>query len=303
MTRLQANLVLLLAGAIWGAGFVAQSTAMETIGPLWFTSLRFFIAVIVLTPFALWEHRRASMAPSGRDLRGFVAIGVSLFLAALTQQIGIMTTTVANSGFLTGLYVVIVPILTVLFLRRRPHWIIWPAAGLSFLGIFLLSGGALSQLTEGDLLTILAALFCAVQVILITVFAHSSGRPFALSLIQFATCAVLAGAVALIVDEPLSLNAVTATIPEFLYSGIFSSGVAFTLQVVGQRYTTAPQAAIFLSSEALFAAFFGVLLLGETIAPIGYLGGLIIFAAMLMVEIVPEIGRNRTGEKPVSSIG
>ncbi|NHT76435.1 DMT family transporter [Rhizobiaceae bacterium CRRU44] len=302
MTRIQANLVLLLAGAIWGAGFVAQSTAMETIGPLWFTSLRFLIAAIVLTPFALRERHRAALPLSRRNMRGFVAIGVSLFLAALTQQIGIMTTTVANSGFLTGLYVVLVPILTVVFLRRRPHWVIWPAAGLAFLGIFLLSGGSLSALTGGDLLTILAALFCAVQVILIAVFAHSSGRPFALSLIQFVTCAILAGGIALFV-EPLSLDAITATTTEFLYSGIFSSAVAFTLQVVGQRYTTAPQAAIFLSSEALFAAFFGVLLLGETIAPIGYLGGIIIFAAMLLVEIVPELGRRRTGESPVSSVG
>lgn len=302
MTRIQANLVLLLAGAIWGAGFVSQSTAMETIGPLWFTSLRFLIAVIVLAPFALRERRRAAVPLSGRHLIGFIAIGVSLFLAALTQQIGIMTTTVANSGFLTGLYVVFVPILTVLLLRRRPHWVIWPAAGLATLGIFLLSGGALSALTGGDLLTILAALFCAVQVILITVFAQSSGRPFALSLLQFATCALLAGSVALFL-EPLSLDAILATRTELFYSGIFSSGVAFTLQVVGQRYTTAPQAAIFLSSEALFAAFFGVLLLGETIAPIGYLGGIIIFAAMLMVEIVPELGRRKIAESPVSSVG
>lgn len=301
MTRIQANLVLLLAGAIWGAGFVAQSTAMETIGPLWFTSLHFFISVIALAPFAFREHRRAAVPLGGRNLRGFVAIGVSLFLAALTQQVGIMTTTVANSGFLTGLYVVIVPILTVLFLRRRPHWIVWPAAALAFLGIFLLSGGALSALTGGDLLTILAALFFAVQVILIAVFAQSSGRPFALSLLQFATCSILAGSIALFV-EPLSLDAITATTTELLYSGLFSSGVAFTLQVVGQRYTTAPQAAIFLSSEALFAAFFGVLLLGETIAPIGYLGGFVIFAAMLMVEIVPELGRRRIEEIPSRSI-
>ncbi|SER59734.1 DMT family transporter [Rhizobium sp. NFR03] len=302
MTRIQANLVLLLAGAIWGAGFVAQSTAMETIGPIWFTSLRFVIALIVLAPFALRESRRAALPLGRRDMRGFVAIGGAVFLAAIAQQVGIMTTTVANSGFLTGLYVVLVPILTVLFLRRRPHWVIWPAAGLAFLGIFLLSGGALSALTGGDLLTILAALFCAVQVILIAVFAHSSGRPFTLSLVQFATCAVLAGVVALFL-EPISLDAIRATATELIYSGIFASAVAFTLQVVGQRYTTAPQAAIFLSSEALFAALFGVLLLGETISPIGYLGGIIIFAAMLMVEIVPELGRRKTSETPVSSVG
>jgi drug/metabolite transporter (DMT)-like permease len=292
VTRIQANLVLLLAGAIWGAGFVSQSTAMETIGPLWFTCLRFLIASIALLPFALRESRRAQRALTRREHLGFSLIGLALLLAALSQQIGIMTTTVANSGFLTGLYVVIVPILSVALLRRRPHWIIWPCALMAFAGIFLLSGGAFSGLNSGDYLTILGAVFCALQVILIGTFAQSSGRPFTLSLVQFAICAALSGSVALIF-EPLSLEAVTATVSELLYSGIFSSAVAFTLQVVGQRYTTAPQAAIFLSSEALFAAFFGVLLLGEVIAPLGYLGGAIIFAAMLMVEIVPELERDR----------
>ena len=292
MTRLQANSLLLLSGAIWGAGFVAQSTAMEAIGPLWFIGLRFALAALVAAPLALWEHRKAQAPMPKSSLRNFLWIGLALFAGAVTQQVGLLSTSVTNSGFLTGLYVVFVPVLTVIFLRRKPHWIIWPGALMATFGIFLLSGGHLAGLSDGDFLTIACAVFWAIQLILVGQFSASTGRPMAISLVQFSVCAVL-GCAAGAVFEPLNLAAVTNALPEILYAGIFSSGVGFICQVVGQRYTTAPQAAIFLSSEALFAALFGVLLLGETIAPIGYAGCAIIFAAMLIVEIAPELGKSR----------
>ncbi|WP_026618914.1 drug/metabolite transporter (DMT)-like permease [Ensifer sp. WSM1721] len=298
MTRIQANLFLLFAGAIWGAGFVAQSTAMGAIGPLWFICLRFVIATLVALPLALVEARQA-VAPLPRDaVRNFIVIGLALFGGAVTQQFGLLSTTVTNSGFLTGLYVVFVPVLTVVFLRRQPHWVIWPAALLASFGIFLLSGGALSSLTGGDLLTIVCALFWAIQVMLVGVFAPATGRPMLLSMTQFAVCAVAGSALA-VIFEPLSLDVVRQALPQILYAGIFSSGIAFICQVVGQRYTTAPQAAIFLSSEALFAALFGVLLLDEIITPIGYLGCAVIFAAMLAVELVPGLTKKGEAEAAV----
>ncbi|MDK1374981.1 MULTISPECIES: DMT family transporter [unclassified Sinorhizobium] len=292
MTRLQANLFLLFSGAIWGAGFVAQSTAMEAIGPLWFIGLRFAIATIVALPLAVVEGRLAKKPLPQKSIRNFVVIGLALFGGAVTQQFGLLTTSVTNSGFLTGLYVVFVPILTVVFLRRKPHWVIWPGALLASFGIFLLSGGALSSLNGGDLLTIVCALFWASQMLLVGIFASDTGRPMLLSMVQFAVCAVL-GCLLAAFSEPLSLGVIEDALPQILYAGIFSSGVAFICQVVGQRYTTAPQAAIFLSSEALFAALFGVLLLGEVITPIGYLGCAVIFVAMLAVELIPELARRR----------
>lgn len=288
MTRIQANLFLLLSGAIWGAGFVAQSTAMDSIGPMWFIGLRFAIATAVAAPLALWEHRRAKQPMPKSSLRNFLWIGLALFAGAMTQQLGLLTTSVTNSGFLTGLYVVFVPVLTVIFLRRKPHWVIWPAAGLALSGIFLLSGGTLAGLNNGDILTIICAAFWALQVMLVGMFVGSTGRPMLLSLVQFAVCAVL-GCVAGAIFEPLDMTAISNALPEILYAGFFSSGIGFICQVVGQRYTTAPQAAIFLSSEALFAALLGVLLLGETITTIGYIGCATIFAAMLIAEIVPEL--------------
>ena len=300
MTRVQANLLLLLAGAIWGAGFIAQSTAMETLGPLWFIGLRFIVATFVALPFALWEKARATGPVRRRDLAGFVLTGLALLAGAAFQQVGLLTTTVTNSGFLTGLYVVFTPILTVLFLRRRPHWIIWPAALTACLGIFLLSGGTLTALTLGDMLTVASAALWSVQMICVGVFAGRSGRPIALSLVQFAVCGVL-GCAAALLFEPVSLAAIEGALPEILYAGLFSSGVAFIFQNIAQRYTTAPQAAIFLSSEALFAALFGVMLLGETVTPAGYAGCAIIFVAILAVELVPELLRERRANRAVEA--
>ncbi|QRM56253.1 DMT family transporter [Sinorhizobium sp. BG8] len=292
MTRVRANLLLLLAGCIWGAGFVAQSTAMETLGPLWFIGLRFCVATLVATPLALVERRRSGSTVSAASKIGFILTGVALFAAAATQQVGLQTTTVTNSGFLTGLYVVFTPILTVVLLRRRPHWIIWPSAAMATVGIYLLSGGGLASLGTGDLLTIGCAVLWSLQMILVGIHAGRSGRPVALSLVQFAVCGVL-GCLAGYLYEPLSLDAITGALPEILYAGLFSSGLAFIFQNVAQRYTSAPQAAIFLSSEALFAALFGVLLLGETISPAGYAGCAIIFVAILATELVPELSKAR----------
>ncbi len=288
MSRLQANLLLLLSGAIWGAGFIAQSTAMETLGPIWFIGLRFAVATAVALPFALIEKKRAPAPTSTGNRIGFVLTGLALFAAAATQQVGLLTTSVTNSGFLTGLYVVFTPILTTFVLRRRPHWVVWPSALAATAGIFLLSGGAWSALSTGDLLTILCAFLWSVQMICVGLFAGRSQRPLALSLVQFAVCAILGCALAAAI-EPISLAAIRGALVEILYAGFFSSGLAFICQNVAQRHTTAPQAAIFLSSEALFAALFGVVLMGDSIAAAGYAGCAIIFVAMLATELVPEL--------------
>lgn len=292
MTRLQANLVLLLAAAIWGGGFVAQATAMDAIGPFWFVGLRFAIAAIAVLPFALLEQKRLGSAPGKRDLLSFILVGTALFGGAITQQIGLTTTTVTNSAFLTGLYVVFVPVISVLLFRQAPHWIIWPVALIALCGIFLLSGGNLTAMSTGDLWSVTCAVFWALQIVLAGRFVARSARPLALSATQFAACALLSIAFGIAV-EPVSLTAVENSLAEILYVGIISSGLAFVLQVIGQRYTTAPQAAIFLSSEALFGAFFGAALLGETLPMTGYLGCALILLAMLTVELVPELLKRR----------
>lgn len=300
MSRLQANLLLLGVAAIWGLGFVTQSRSMDSIGPLWFVGIRFLIAMLVTLPLALNESRKASVPLDRKTVLGFSAIALALFLGSIGQQIGLMTTTVTNSGFLTALYVVFVPFLSLIFLRRLPHWIIWPAASLSFLGIFLLSGGRVDGFSTGDLLTILCAVFFAVQVLLIGLLVGNSNRPMALCLFQFAITG-LAGVIAAAFFEPINLSQVMHRWPEIAFTGIFSSGLGFIGQVVGQKYTTAPQAAIFLCSESLFAAFFGAMFLGETIPFIGYVGCGLIFISLLAVEIVPEMTKTKAVHAEVQS--
>lgn len=292
MSRIQANLVLLLAAAIWGGGFVAQSTAMESIGPFWFVGLRFAIAALAVLPFALMETRRLNAKPTVAEYRAFGLVGLVLFLGATTQQVGLLTTTVTNSSFLTALYVIFVPVIAVLIYRRHPHWVVWPGAIMMLIGIFLLSGGAFTSLTTGDFLSITCAFFWAIQITLAGRAVMKSNRPLALSCVQFSVCAILSMAIGA-GFEPIDYQAIASSITEILYVGLVSSGLAFVLQVIGQRYTTAPQAAIFLSSEALFGAVFAAIFLQETIAGAGYIGCAIIFAAILLVELVPELTKRR----------
>lgn len=292
MTRVQANLLLLLAAAIWGGGFVAQSTAMDHLEANWFNALRFGIAAIVLAPFALIEAKRSRTPLSARDIKNFVIIGVLLFAAQTAQQFGLKTTTVTNASFLTGLYVVIVPVMGVLFLKQRPHWIVWPAALAALLGIFLLSGGSITALSSGDGLTILCAGFFAVQILLTGRIIQGLSRPLALAGIQFAVTAVLCTLAAATL-EPITLANIDNSLTQILYGGLLSSGLAFSLQIIGQRYTSSSQAAIFMSSEALFGALLGALILHESLPPIGYFGCALMFLAMLAVELVPEWGKTR----------
>ena len=295
MNQHLANALLLLVGAIWGMGFVAQSTAMDEIGPVFFTGIRFLAAAICVLPLALWESRKIHKASGSKttvkNYANYALLGTFLFASLATQQIGLVTTSVTNSGFLTGLYVVIVPILSVIILRRMPHFVIWPAALATLFGIYLLSGGDISALTRGDYWTILCAFLWACHVIVLSLILQddrAAAQPFTLACTQFFVCAVWGILIGLL-SEAVDWSSILAALPEILFAGIISGGVAFTLQAYAQRYTTAPQAAIFMSSEALFAALFGAVLLAERIGFVGLIGCMLIFTAMLMVELVPML--------------
>ncbi len=286
MTRAKANLVLLITAAIWGMGFIAQSDAMEHIGPFFFIGLRFAVATVVMLPLAMHEAKGAAKPLNTYEWKAFAGIGFVLFLGMLSQQAGLLTTSVTNSGFLTGLYLIIVPFLGVILYREWPHWVVWPAAFSALFGIFLLSGGALDELKTGDWYTILCALFWALQILFITRYAASSGRPVAQAVTQFAVAAVL-GMLLAVTFEKLDWYAALLASNEILFAGVFAGGIAFTMQSIGQRYTTAAQAAIFLSSEALFAAFFDALFNSTRLGLMAMAGCALIFGAMLAVELVP----------------
>ncbi len=289
MNRWTANALLLLAGAVWGMGFVAQSTGMDHLGPFSFIAIRFTIASLVVWPFALWEGAKSTqpIVDKGPTFFRFSVIGVAFFCGMAAQQVGLLTTSVSNSGFLTGLYVVFTPLVAVVLFRDWPHWVIWPASLVAMLGIFLLSGGSFAALVAGDYLTILSAMFWAVQAVLIGRWVGESGRPILLAATQFTVLAVCAWIVTLVLGESITLEGIRGAAPELIYTGVFAGGFAFTLQVIGQRYTSASQAVIFLASEAPFAAIFAAIALNERIGALGIAGCVSILLAMLMVELVP----------------
>jgi len=289
MNRATANILLLITGAIWGGGFVAQSTAMHAIGPVLFTGVRFLAAAAALLPFAAWEARAAgrNLAPAPGDWKRFALLGALLFASLSAQQIGLMTTTVTNSGFLTGLYVVLTPVVGIVLWRLWPHPVVWPAALMSLGGIYLLSGGRFVGLQAGDWWTILCAALWAFHVQFLGRFV-TGARPLQLAFSQFLVCGLLGLAVAPLV-ETVAWDMVIAARTEILFAGVISGGIAFTIQAIAQRHTTAPQAAIFMSSEALFAALFGAVFLGDRIGPYGLAGCALIFCAILAVEIVPML--------------
>ena len=297
MSRTLANSLLLLAGAIWGMGFVAQQSAMDDIGPMLFVALRFLLAGIVVLPFALRELQKTSspnlFAAVSSNRYGFMFVGCAFFLGMAFQQVGLLTTSVTNAGFLTALYVVMVPFIMIAILRKPQPIIIWPAALLAIAGIYLLSGGALAELNQGDILVVICALFWAGHVISTALWGRKSGLPITMAVSQFFITALLGlicWCIAVLLDLGESVPEVDKLIraaPEVVYAATIAGGLGFTLQAIGQRYTSESAAAVLLSTESLFAALFGALILGDQLPFLGYVGGAMIFAAILIVELMP----------------
>ena len=319
MKRWQADLLLLLAAAVWGFAFVAQRVGMEHVGPFTFNAVRFAIGAAVLAPWALRRRPRggapngaapgaeggasgeaaasggstngggavAAPPPASRSLvaptlmAGGTLAGVLLFLGASFQQVGIVSTLAGKAGFITGLYVVLVPLLG-LFWRQRVAGATWLGALLAAAGLYLLSVTGRLTFAPGDLLVLASAVFWALHVLAI---GWLSGHLAALRLAcwQYLVCSLLSAAVA-VAGESLTAGALRAALPAILYAGVLSTGLAYTLQVVAQRVARPAPAAIILSLEAVFAALGGGLLLGETLSPRALGGCALMLAGMLLSQ-------------------
>jgi drug/metabolite transporter (DMT)-like permease len=291
MARVRADLSLLLAAFIWGTAFVAQKSAIGTIGPLLFLSCRFLISTALLAPLALGESRRRGDAMTSSDWKLALGVGLSLFGGMAIQQIGIVSTTATNAGFLTAIYVVMVPVVGWALHRNRPSLTVVVSCCVSLAGAWLLEQGAeTSSWGMGDALVLVSDIFQAVQIILVERFLARRSRPLLLSFLQYAVITVLALAGAL-AFEPIVPAGIWAVMPEILYAGVLSGGVAFTLQIVAQRHTPAAEAAIIMSLESLFAALAGAWLLGDRLGPTGLFGCALILAGVLLVQLVPLLRR------------
>ncbi|MFT5697774.1 MAG: drug/metabolite transporter (DMT)-like permease [Desulforhopalus sp.] len=298
MNRLQANLLLTVAAMIWGSSFVVQQIGTGELGTITFTGARFLVGGFVVLPFALrqFAHVHAKdRAFMPKDWVGIVLTGCVLFTAAALQQHGILRTTVINSGFLTALYVPLVPVIGLLFLKRKVHFSIWPASIFCFFGTFILSGAKDIDLAIGDLWVISSTVFWASHVILVGIMASKTRAPLVVACGQFMVCGFFGLLLGLIVESP-SVSQIIGAGWGICYIGFFSVGMAFTMQVVGQRYTPAADAAIILSSETVFAAMGGMVFLGERLSLFQLSGAAMILAAILLVELLPltSLGKPRS---------
>ena len=283
---LKAEAMLLLAAVIWGLAFVAQRIGMEHVGPFTYNGVRFFLGVLSLLPL-LWLGRRSAVliAPGGWRpiLGGGLLAGLILFAGASLQQVGIVYTTAGKAGFITGLYVVIVPLLGLLWGHRTP-WSTWTGAALAVAGLYLLTLSDDLTLAEGDGLVLIGAFFWAGHVLVIGWLSGRHIEPVLLACLQFIVCAVLSLAVA-VVAEDITLAGLWGGAMPILYGGLLSVGVAYTLQVVAQRDAPPAHAAIILSLETVFAALGGWLLLNEILSGRGLIGCALMFAGMLLSQL------------------
>lgn len=292
MSRPVAALMLLICTMLWGFAFIAQKSAMDSMGPLTFAGVRYLLGGLLVLPLALWEKRRQTRVVTLRQWLLILVMSLVFFMGSWLQQTGLATTTATNAGFLTGLYVFFVPVLGFLIFRNRPHPIIYACVPLALVGIYFLNGGGLASFNSGDGLVVVSAVFWALHVILLGVIARETGLPIFVSAVSF----LIAGAVALsfaFFQETPTLEGISAGWIEIAYAGVLSTAVAFTFQAIGQQYVPPANAAVILSAESLFAAIGGALLLGERLPPIGYAGAALIFAAILAVETLPPLWQRR----------
>lgn len=282
-TRIKSDLLLLLAAVIWGFAFVAQRVGMKYVGPFTYNGVRFALGSISLIPLMIFFKDDMAGNKSYRNAAkaGFAA-GIVLFIAVSLQQLGLMQTTAGKAAFITGLYIVLVPILG-LFLKHYPGINAWIGAVIAVIGLYFLCVTNTFLISKYDLLILVCAFFFAIHILLIDNFI---GRINAikLSFFQFLTCAVLSLAIAVFTEEITLTGLFQAAVP-ILYGGIGSVGVAYTLQVVGQKNADPTSAAIILSMESLFAAVGGFLILHENLGIKGLIGCVLMLTGMILSQI------------------
>lgn len=251
--KLKGNLLLLLTALIWGTAFVAQSSAMDHIGPFSFMAVRYLLGGLVLLPI-IFIFSKQKTEDRKTFLLGGLCCGVFLFVASAFQQVGIQYTTTAKGGFITALYVIFVPLIG-LFFKRRPGWLIWLSVLLSILGFYLLCMNEKLVLQKGDALMLCSALCFAGHILVIDYFSPKTDG-VKMSCLQFFVCSALSAVFMLIFEKPNIYMVAAAGIP-ILYTGILSSGVGYTLQIVAQKFTDPVVASLLCSLESVFAALAG----------------------------------------------
>ncbi len=276
---LLADLSLLVVAFVWGGGFVAVKDALNTLSPMLLMAFRFTIASAIIYVF----FRKKIGAITKGDLKGGSIVGLMLFTAFALQTIGLQYTTASKQGFLTAIYVVFVPLLYWLFYRKAPAKKVFIASFLAIVGIGLISLDSGFSMNLGDGLTLGCAVFFALHILSIEFFSKDMNG-FKLAFLQMAVAAVLCIVMALL-TEPVRLTLNQREWTAVLYLAVFSTFACFTIQTVAQRYTSSAHASLIMSLESVFAALLGVLLLGEVMTVKIVIGSVLVFAAILLIEV------------------
>ena len=286
MKKIKNNLLLLLTALIWGGAFVAQSTSMDYIGPWTFTCIRCLlagIALIVALPLISKITNTSSNSNNVDTLKGGLACGFILAPATLFQQIGILYTTVGKAGFITALYCIIVPFLSI-FLKKKVSLQTWIAAIISLTGFYFLSlSNGIESISIGDIYLLLSSFFFAIHILVVDYFSPKANG-IKMSAIQFITVGVLTFIPMLIIEKPQIFRIKQAIIP-ILYAGLLSNSLGYTFQIIGQRGADPTVATLILSLESVFSAIGGFLLLHEVLTTKELLGCLLVFIGVILAQI------------------
>jgi drug/metabolite transporter (DMT)-like permease len=285
-------LLLLSVALIWGSAFVAQRMAAVSSSVFLFNGLRFLLAALVVLPFAWLEIRRTTnkLHLERNSILGIGLAGLFLFGGASLQQAGLRYTTAGNAGFITGLYVVFIPIIEAVLLRRSPRPAIWTAALLSAAGLFLLSTGGRFALQVGDALELAGAFFWAGHVLWIGRMVQFTSA-LQLACGQYLVCGLVSTGAGLVFEPAMSIGIASAAWA-IVYTGVLSVGLGYTLQAAAQRVAPPADAAIILSLEAVFAALAGWLFLNESLTLVQFSGCLVMLGGMLLAQISSLRGRS-----------
>jgi len=286
--------LLVLTALIWGVAFVAQSVGSEHVGPFTFLASRSLIAGVALLPL-IAARRRTSPAPkTPADKKnlwlGGLLCGCALTVASAFQQIGIAQTTVGKAGFITALYIVIVPLFG-LFLKKRIPLAVWLGVVLAAVGMYLLCITEGFSISRGDFFVLLCAACYSVHILVID---HFSTRVdgVRMACIQFFTCGILSGVVMLIAEKPTADVLMAAWLP-ILYAGLLSSGVGYTLQITAQKNVQPTTATLLMSLESVFSVLAGWVLLGQSLSPRELLGCVLVFFAILLAQLPEDLFSRR----------
>lgn len=286
---LRSSVLLFTAALIWGVAFVAQSVGMDYMGPLSFNSARFLMGSIVLLPLVIFRRKKnkkegISPADTKTTLLGGICCGLALCAAALFQQYGILFTTVGKAGFITTLYIILVPVFGI-FLKKKVPGKVWIGAVIAAAGLYLLCMNGSFHLGKGDALVFVCAVLFSVHILVIDYFSPKADG-VELSCLQFLTAGILAGVGAFILETPRISDFVAGIVP-LAYAGIMSSGVAYTLQVIGQKEMEPAIASLILSLESVVSVLAGWVILGQKLTGRELLGCAMVFGAVILVQL-PE---------------